>query len=104
MSPVDPEVSEAKCELGVVNPPTLTTANTDKITYSVAPAGPYSPGQTVIVTATLAQGFAWPPDLGNWVATSPTQAAITVKFQDASCIETSPATPTITAATCTGGA
>ena len=55
MTPAAPELVQAVCVDGVVTEPTLTLADTDVITYSADPAGPYSQGQSVTVTATLAR-------------------------------------------------
>ncbi len=66
--PVAPTVLEAKCRNGAIERPLLSTPVTTGITYTVAPAGPYSPGQSVTVTATLAgTGVAWPDDVAGGV-------------------------------------
>ena len=64
VTPAAPELVQAVCVNGVVTRPTLTLADTDVITYSADPAGPYSQGQSVTVTATLdEEGVAWPATL-----------------------------------------
>ena len=81
MTPVAPSVVQAVCVAGVVTAPTLTTPSTSGITYTVAPAGPYSQGQTVTVTATLAPaGGGWPANLGAWERVSDTVAELEVTF------------------------
>ncbi len=102
--PVDPDVTQARCALGVLNPPTLTPVPTDNITYTVNPEGPYRAGDTVTVTATLAQGFAWPDVLPPlWIETSATTATFMVTFDDVSCIEVTPVRPQVAQATCANG-
>ena len=65
VAPVAPTVAEAICRGGVVEPPTLLLSRTDGITYTTDDAdGVYAPGQSVVVTATLAAtGVAWPAEL-----------------------------------------
>ena len=103
ITPTDPEIEQAKCIGGVVVPPSLTMTPTDHVTYVAAPEGPYVPGQSVTITATLAEGFAWSADLLPWTAVTPTTATRTLTFVPASCEEVTPAVPLVTAATCAGG-
>ena len=42
---------------GVLSEPSLVSADTDGVTYTVEPEGPYLSGHTVIVTATLAASW-----------------------------------------------
>ena len=84
-------------------PPSLTITPTDHVTYVAAPGGSYVPGQSVTITATLAEGFAWSADLLPWTAVTPTTATQTLTFKDASCEVVTPAVPAVTAAACTGG-
>ena len=61
VTPVAPPVTQAVCRGGVLEPPTLVLADTDGITYTADPEGPYAPGQSVTVTATLDEaGVGWP--------------------------------------------
>ncbi|MCF4122461.1 hypothetical protein L1785_15895, partial [Antribacter sp. KLBMP9083] len=102
--PVNPTVTQAVCVGGVVTAPTLTLpANTEAITYTVAPAGPYTAGQTVTVTATLSAGFAWGTLPAGWVEVSPTVATFSVTFDDVECKEVVPVNPTVTQAVCVAG-
>ncbi|SEE85320.1 hypothetical protein [Ruania alba] len=57
--PEPPSVDDGDCEDGAGVPPSLTLGETAGITYSVDPSEPYEPGQTVTVTATLAEGYSW---------------------------------------------
>jgi hypothetical protein len=90
----------------LVTEPTLLLADTDGITYSADPAGPYVQGQTVTVTATLdPAGVGWPDELPDgWEQSSDTEASLTVTFAEASCTAVSPADPTVTEASCADGA
>ena len=53
VTPVAPSLTQAVCRNGVLVPPTLTLAETDGITYTADPEGPYHAAQIVTVTATL---------------------------------------------------
>jgi hypothetical protein len=103
VKPADPIVAPAKCTGGVVVPPSLTAATTDKVSYVAQPAAPYEPGQTVTITATLAEGAAWGPMPTGWTQVDATTATWTVTFADASCTEVTPAVPVVTPATCAAG-
>ena len=76
VSPVEPALTQAVCADGVVSEPSLTLAETDGITYAVAPQAPYVAGQSVTVTATLAPaGVGWPGQLPpGWTRDSATAA------------------------------
>ena len=98
-----PTVTQAVCAGGVLSPPTLALATTDRITYTVAPSGPYAPGGTATVTATLAgTGVAWPDALPpGWARVNDTTATYAVTFKVVACTPVAPAAPTVTQATCT---
>ncbi|AEG45539.1 LPXTG-motif cell wall-anchored protein [Isoptericola variabilis J7] len=81
VAPVAPTVTPSVCPPGSASPtaPTLTLATTTGVTYTVSPAGPYSGGQTVTVTAVLEEGYAWQMPLpAGWTLNSP--ATFTVTF------------------------
>ena len=69
------------------------------------PAGPYEPGQSVTVTATLtASGAAWPAQLPpSWTRQSATVATFAVKFVTVACTPVVPVAPTVKPATCVNG-
>ncbi|MCF4123253.1 hypothetical protein L1785_19985, partial [Antribacter sp. KLBMP9083] len=103
--PVNPTVTQAACPAGELIAPTLTLpANTEAITYTVAPAGPYTAGQTVTVTATLSAGFAWGTLPAGWVEVSPTVATFSVTFDNVVCIVVSPQSPVLKPSVCPPGA
>ncbi len=106
VTPVEPTVTQAACTGGVVTRPTLALAETDGITYTADPEGPYTQGQSVLVTATLdAEGVGWPDQLPEgWTETSDTQATFTVEFDAVECTPVAPVAPTVTQATCVNGA
>ncbi len=86
--------------------PTLTLAETDGITYAVAPRGPHTPGQPVTVTATLRPaGVGWPAELPpGWTETSATTATFELTFDTVTCTPVAPVAPGVTQATCVNGA
>ncbi|SEE85300.1 InlB B-repeat-containing protein [Ruania alba] len=104
VTPMDPQVTQAVCEGGELTEPTLTLpADTDALTYMATPGGPYSAGDTVTVTATLADGYEWGTLSAGWTEDSPTQASYAVTFDDVECIPVAPEDPTITQAVCEDG-
>ena len=102
-TPVAPTVTDASCVNGELTVPTLELATTDGITYTASSAAPYSPGQSVTVTATLADGFEWGQLARSWTELTPTTATYVVTFAPATCAEVVPALPTVTEAVCAGG-
>ena len=99
--PVAPALVQAVCVGGDVTEPTLTLPATDGITYTTGAAPPYAAGQTVVVTATLNEGFALPDALpAGWNATSATTATYRVTFAAASCVPVVPVDPAVTFASC----
>ncbi len=105
VTPAAPALTQAVCVAGVVWPASLTLATTDGITYTVDQAAPYSAGQTVTVTATLAPaGVGWPAALPTgWSPTSDTTATYVVTFDAVACKPGSPVTPAVFHATCVNG-
>ena len=104
VTPVAPQVNQAICRGGVLEPPTLVLADTDGITYTADPEGPYVAGQRVTVTATLDEaGVGWPDSMPGWTETGSTTATHEVTFDDVACTPVIPADPTVTQATCTNG-
>jgi hypothetical protein len=104
--PAAPIVVDAICRGGVVTEPTLTLQATDGITYTTDIPAPYSPGDVVVVTATLAgTGVSWPAEglSGGWTETSDTTATYTVEFADVACLPVTPVDPVVNPATCVSG-
>ncbi len=99
-----PALTQATCTNGVVTAPTLTLAETPGIVYTANPQPPYAAGQTVIVTATLEEGYAFPSPLPDgWTRTDGPTAALFIAFESVACVEVSPVAPGITEAVCAGG-
>ena len=107
VKPAAPTVTEAFCAGGILWAPTLTLPVTDAMTYT-APEGPYAPGQSVTVTATLdPAGVGWPSQEQmppRWTITSATTATYVVTFNAVVCTQVVPANPSVTQATCASGA
>jgi hypothetical protein len=105
-TPLDPDVDQATCANGEVTAPTITPTPVEGITYTVDPAGPYdgTVDTTVTVTATLADGYAWPdPMPDGWTEVDPVTATFTVELAAAECDEVEPAIPEIDQAECVDG-
>ena len=105
VTPAPPAVTQAVCANGVVSPPSLVLATSDKITYSVDPLNGFRPGSTATVTATLnAAGVGWPAQLPTgWTKVDNTTATHTVTFRDVKCTPVVPVAPAVTQATCANG-
>ncbi len=105
--PADPTVTQAVCRNGAFEPPTVTFAMTDGITYAADPEGPYVLlPQVVTVTATLDEaGVGWPATMpAGWTETNSTTATFKpVLLQAAPCFPVLPTDPVVTQATCTAG-
>lgn len=100
--PVAPSITNAVCVGGGLTNPSLTTPVTEGITYSFDQADVVN-GGTVVVTATLDNGFAWGEMPEGWTETSATTATFTVELDDVQCTPVVPVTPEIIQAVCTGG-
>lgn len=60
IDPIDPTPTQANCVAGAPTPPALTLPTTPAgVTYSASPAGPYTAGQPVTVTATNTVKTQW---------------------------------------------
>ncbi|WP_144882193.1 LPXTG cell wall anchor domain-containing protein, partial [Isoptericola variabilis] len=106
VTPVAPTVTPAVCVGGEFTAPTLTLPDdTAQVSYEVSAPEPYSIGQTVTVTATLAPtGVAWPDELpAGWIEQTPTTATFSVTFTGEDCVPVLPAVPQVTEAVCVGG-
>lgn len=108
-NPVDPAVEQTICVNGVPSTPTVTPATSDG-SYTLNPAAPYAPGQTVVVTRTWVAPEQQPATLpAGWVKTSATTATFTVVLGKPDCTTTTttppPVPPTTTPppATCPPG-
>ena len=66
VDPENPSVTQASCSNGQLVDPTLTTAVTAGVVYSVSAAAPYAPGQSITLTATAdsSHAFAAPAPAG----------------------------------------
>ena len=97
-----PTLDQAECVDGALTEPTLTLPTTDGITTWRDPEGPYAPGDTVVVTATLdPTGVGWPATLPTgWIETSATTATYTVTFADVTCTPVTLVDPAVTFASC----
>ncbi len=83
-----PQVTQASCLDGQPGSPTLALpADGGGVTYAADPAGPYTPGQTVVITATLdPTGAAWPDPLpGEWQRVDVLTATWTVNLTTPDC-------------------
>jgi hypothetical protein len=98
-------VDEAECVDGALTRPTITVPDTPGITYSYNPPSPWTQGQTVVVTAKLADsGVAWDLPLPEgWVYVDPVTATYTVTFAQVSCTPATPLDPGVVQATCADG-
>jgi hypothetical protein len=93
-NPVDPTVGQSTCVNNAPTAPTLTLATTPGITYTVSAQGPYSPGQSVVVTATWGENANQPANLpAGWTKTSATTATFPVTFSSPNCTPPPPPPP-----------
>lgn len=112
LAPQDPAVTQSACSAGVATAPTVSVAGAPTgVSYSV-PAGPYTAGTTVTVTATITDPaqyeFSGAPPAG-WVYDTASSAHFDVVFAAAPTVcpvvksILAPDDPTWTEATCTRG-
>lgn len=103
--PVNPLVEDAVCTGGELIDPVVTVVDTDRIKYTKD--GAEVSGGTVIVTATLEDGYAW--DLEEmpegWTVNpeNPAEATFVVELADIDCEPVAPVIPTIEGNVCVGG-
>ena len=96
-------VAQPVCVDGAATEPALDYfTSTPGIVYGFDVPPPWSPGDTVVLTATIdAIGVGWPDELPDgWLEISPTTADYAVSFDDVSCIPVAPIDPTVVLATC----
>lgn len=100
--PVLPNVEQAVCTDGALLPPVLTSAQTDGVDYEFT--GGIAPGSTVVVTATLVDGYAWPAELPEgWTKVNDTTATALITLDDVECETVIPAAPVVFDAVCDFG-
>jgi hypothetical protein len=112
VSPVAPSFGDPACGTSGATAPFVTTPSTPAgVTYTVSPAGPYTGGETVTVTATItdpSEQFT-APGTGGWTFVDATHETITHTFAAApTCsgvggLKAVSAHPTFTEATCDDG-
>ena len=101
--PVAPDHTDSVCRAGELTDPTVTTPDSEGITYSFN-EGDVVNGGTVVITATLVEGYAWPKDLPQgWTLNDDGTASYTVELDEVNCIPARPVPPSVTNAVCTGG-
>ena len=125
VAPISPTVVAATCVAGDLTPPTVTLAVTPGVTFVADRPGPYDPTVEVqiVVTATLADGYAWdtgPSTLrragvrgaalpqqaipAGWAIVDPGTATFAVTIPASPpCPEMTPVAPTVTEPQCIGG-
>lgn len=116
VAPVNPTVVDTVCVAGVLTAPTLVPAAAPLgVTYTPSKVAPYAPGDTVTVTAAIADPllytFAAPAPPG-WVFVNTTTETFTITFANPACVPigpgvptvVSPVAPTVTDSVCAAGA
>ena len=105
--PVNPVVNQAVCTGGAIVEPTVTTTDTDRVSYEIV--GTVENGGSVTIVATLADGYAWDTEDAAWpegwtvTEGNPAEATKTINLNDVECAPTQPVLPTVVQAVCTGG-
>jgi hypothetical protein len=80
-TPTGPGVNESVCNGNTPSNPTLDFPNTPGIDYTTDKAKPFSPGETVLVTATLQNGFRFTAPLtGGWSLATAKTATKSITF------------------------
>src|SRR5699024_7760397 len=93
--PAAPIVNQAVCADGTITEPTVMPQETTGIAYDLD--GDVVNGGTVIVTATLEDGYSWAETLpAGWTQVDSTTATFTVELDDVECTPVTPEQPTIT--------
>ncbi len=100
--PVNPIVVNTVCIAGGLTEPTLTTTDTNVITYTFN-AEDVVNGGSVIVTATIIDGSAWGDMPDGWTMVNSTTATYTVELADVQCTVGLPVDPVVLAPTCVDG-
>ncbi len=108
-TPVTPTVTQTRCVNHAPTPPTIVLPSTPGITYTANRAAPYTPGETVVITASTATGYkfdssaaGWP---AGWTMRSPTKAVTRIVLQGPLNCGTAatPTAPTVTQTACQTG-
>ncbi|RPF20674.1 InlB B-repeat-containing protein [Myceligenerans xiligouense] len=102
--PEYPEVTQSECVDGEATEPTIVLPEDGALLYTADPEGPYEPGQEVVVTATLTQGYTWGELPEGWMQVSDTEAEYVVILEDIDCDQVVvPEYPMVTQAECVDG-
>lgn len=103
--PANPVVEQAVCTGGELTPPTIQVFDNERMTYTLT--GDVVSGGTVIVTATLNDGFAWDLDEmpAGWMVdpNNPGIATYEVVLENIQCTPVVPVNPEVTPAVCETG-
>lgn len=83
VAPVDPKITEAVCTGGVLVAPSVTPAETDGIVYTIE--GGVTPGSTVLVKATLEDGYSWAALPDGWTLVDDAKATFTINLASVKC-------------------
>ena len=101
--PVDPEVTQASCVAGTLTPPSIIVHSNEDIVYTFDQADVVN-GGTVLVTATVQDGYAWTPEMpAGWTRIDSATATYTVHLDKVECTPVTPVDPGVTQATCSLG-
>ncbi|MGB3305180.1 MAG: hypothetical protein WBA63_03280 [Thermomicrobiales bacterium] len=101
--PVDPEVTQASCVGGTLTPPSIIVHSNDDIVYTFNEEDVVN-GGTVLVTATVQDGYAWTPEMpAGWTRIDSATATFTVHLSRVLCAPVTPVAPDVTQATCSLG-
>lgn len=112
VTPLAPTITQSSCVVGAPSNPTLTLRTTTGLDYTADKVAPFSPGQTVTVTATItdAAKYAFGPLPVGWAAHGPNEAQYVVTFDPApACgggagpVTVVPQDPAITQSVCVAG-
>jgi large repetitive protein len=95
IQPATPEISPPTCVAGGAAAPSIAPVEMEGVAYQLEPAGPWEPGDSVIVTATITNPEAgWArPLAGGWHRVNPTTATLEVTFTEIACLGAQADTP-----------
>ncbi|MGC4108739.1 MAG: hypothetical protein QM753_20645 [Thermomicrobiales bacterium] len=100
--PVAPAVTNAVCTGGALTTPSVIPATTEGITYTMT--GEVVNGGTVIVTATVKDGYGWGTMPTGWTKVNDSTATFTVELDEVECMPVVPVDPIVMNSECLGGA